>query len=337
MAHVLVLGHIHESGLDILRGRADIRVELLAAPSEPEILRLAPPADAIIVRTTKLSAAAIDAAPKLKIVSRHGVGYDNVDMTALDRRGIPLALVGNVNALPVAEHTLFMMLALAKEAVAYDRAMRDGNWVRRDNFSATELHGKTLLLLGFGRIGREVARRAQVFGVTVLAYDPYVRIEAMLAARVQPVAKLADALGVADFISVHLPLSTETKGIIGAKELAAMKRTAIVISTARGGLVDEVALAHALQTRQIRAAGLDVFVDEPPAPDSPLLRLDNLLLSPHIAGLTAECAMRMAQVSARNALAGLDGTLDPDLVVNRHVLLQARAAKGQSARTSVDR
>jgi D-3-phosphoglycerate dehydrogenase len=320
VSSILILGRIHEAGLDVLRARPGVSFEVLASPSEPDILAKAPAADAIIVRTTRLTAAAIDAAPKLKIVSRHGVGYDNVDMAALDRRGIPLALVGNVNALSVAEHTLSMMLTIAKDAIAYDRATRDGNWKLRDSFRATELSGKTLLLLGFGRIGREVAKRAQAFGMTVLAYDPYVRGAAMYAARVQPVPKLEEAIPRADFISIHLPMTPETKGVIGAPQLAAMKNTAVVISTARGGLVDEAALASALRSGQIRAAGLDVFVDEPPAADNPLLTLDNVLLSPHIAGLTEECAMRMAVVSARNALAGLDGNVDPELVVNKHVL-----------------
>jgi D-3-phosphoglycerate dehydrogenase / 2-oxoglutarate reductase len=320
---ILILGKIHEAGLDILRARPGVSFEIMAQPAEPDILALAPTADAIIVRTTRLTAAAIDSAPKLKIVSRHGVGYDNVDMAALDRRRIPLTLVGNVNALSVAEHTLFMMLTLAKRGIAYDRATRNGDWKLRDTFGATELAGKTLLLLGFGRIGREVARRAQPFGMTVLSYDPYVRDAAMFAARVQPVAKLAEAIPQADFISVHLPMTAETKGVIGAREFAAMKKTAVVISTARGGLVDESALAEALKSGQIRAAGLDVFVEEPPAPNDPLLKLDNLLLSPHIAGLTEECAMRMAEVSARNALAGLDGKVDPELVVNKHVLNHA--------------
>ncbi|MGE0117457.1 MAG: hydroxyacid dehydrogenase [Dongiaceae bacterium] len=320
MANILILGRIHEAGLDILRAQPGVSFDVVATPTEPEILARAPTADAIIVRTTKLTAAAIDAAPRLKIVSRHGVGYDNVDLAALDRRGIPLTLVGNVNALAVAEHALFMMLTIAKRGIAYDRATRDGNWKLRDSFGATELAGKTLLLLGFGRIGREVAKRAQAFGMTVLAYDPYVRDAAMYAARVQPVPKLEDALPQADFVSVHLPLTPETNGIIGARQFAAMKRTAIVISTARGGLVDEAALAEALRSGTIRAAGLDVFVDEPPSSDNPLLKLDNLLLSPHSAGLTAECAMRMGEVSARNALVGLNGTLDPELVVNKHVL-----------------
>lgn len=320
MAQVLVLGRIHEAGQAILRGRAGLTFEMLPAATEAEILERAAGADAILVRTTKLTASAIDRAARLKIVSRHGVGYDNVDLAALDRRGIPLTLVGNVNALSVAEHTLFMMLDLAKRGIEYDRATRTGNWKLRDTFAASELSGKTLLLLGFGRIGREVTKRAQPFGMTVMAFDPYVRDAAMLAARVIPVAKLDDALPVADYVSVHMPMAPETKGIIGARALGLMKPTAIVISTARGGLVDEAALVEALKARRIRAAGLDVFEEEPPPADHPFFALDNILLSPHMAGLTEECAMRMAVVSANNVLAGLDGRLDRDLVVNKQVL-----------------
>lgn len=320
MAHVLVLGRIHEAGQAILRRRAGLTFEMLPAATEAEILERTPNADAILVRTTKLTAAAIERAARLKIVSRHGVGYDNVDLAALDRRGIPLTLVGNVNALSVAEHTLFLMLDLAKRGLEYDRATRTGNWKLRDTFGATELSGKTLLLLGFGRIGREVAKRAQPFGMTVMAYDPYVRDAAMQAARVVPVAKLDEALPIADYVSVHMPMTPETRGIIGARALGLMKPSAIVISTARGGLVDEAALVEALKTRRIRAAGLDVFEEEPPPADHPFFALDNILLSPHMAGLTEECAMRMAMVSANNVLAGLDGRLDRELVVNKQVL-----------------
>ncbi len=320
MPHVLVVGRIHNAGLAVLRSRPGLTFHMMLSTTEPEIIAQAPDADAILVRTARLSAATLDAAPRLRIVSRHGVGYDNIDLAALDRRNIPLTLVGNVNALSVAEHALFMMLALAKRCVAYDRATRDGNWNIRDSFGATELAGKKLLLLGFGRVGREVTRRAQAFGMTVLAYDPFVRPEAMYAARVQPVIELRTALADADFVSVHLPLTPETKGIIDAEALAGMKKSAIVISTARGGIVDETALAAALKAGTIRGAGLDVYDTEPPPSGDPLLKLDNVLLSPHSAGLTEECAIRMAEVSARNVLAGLDKKLDPELVVNKQTL-----------------
>ena len=324
MPHVLVLGRIHAAGLALLEARPDVTVELLASASEPELIARVPAADAILVRTNRVSGAVIDAATKLKIVSRHGVGYDNVDLAALDRRGIPLTVVGDVNAVPVAEHALYLMLALAKQAIAHDRATRAGRWAIRDDFAATELAGKELLLLGFGRIGRAVAVRAQAFGMRVVAYDPYVPAATMAAAGCRAATTLDDSLTAADVVSVHLPLSAETRNIIDARALARMKRSAILVCTARGGLIDEVALAHAIRSRALRGAGLDVFAAEPPPADDPLFGLDEVLLSPHIAALTQECAIRMAEISARNVLAAFDGTLDPALVVNGAAVAAAK-------------
>jgi D-3-phosphoglycerate dehydrogenase len=324
MAHVLILGNIHAAGLAVLEAQPGLTVEPLATASESQLIARVPAADAILVRTNRLSGAAIDAAKRLKIVSRHGVGYDNVDLAALDRRGIPLTVVGDVNAVPVAEHALYLMLALAKQAIPYDRATRSGGWAIRDGFAATELAGKELLLLGFGRIGRAVAVRAQAFGMRVAAYDPYVPAAAIAAAGCRAAPALDAALAGADFVSVHLPLSAETRNVIDAPALARMKRSAILICTARGGLVDEAALARALDAKALRGAGLDVFADEPPAADNPLLGRVEVLLSPHTAALTQECAIRMAEISARNVLAGLDGTLDPTLVVNGAAVAAAK-------------
>ncbi len=328
MPHILILGRIHEAGLALLRARPDVTFEMLATPSEADILATVPAADAILVRTTRISAAAIDAAPRLRVVSRHGVGYDNIDLAALDRRGIPLALVGNVNAVPVAEHALFLMLTLAKQGLAHDRATRDGRWTLRDGFGAIELAEKNLLVLGFGRIGREVAARARGFDMNIVAYDPFVDAETVRTAGAWPASDLKEALASADVVTIHLPLTAETRNIIDAEALARMKPTALLVCTARGGLVDEAALAEALAGRRIAGAGLDVFEEEPPPPDHPLLRLDNVVLSPHSAALTKECAIRMAEISARNALAGIDGGLDPELVVNRRTLRQAPRAAG---------
>jgi D-3-phosphoglycerate dehydrogenase len=326
MPHVLVLGRIHMAGLALLEARPDITVDLLASASEPELIARVPAVDAILVRTNRVSGAVIDAAKSLKIVSRHGVGYDNVDLAALDRRGIPLTVVGDVNAVPVAEHALYLMLALAKQAIAHDRATRTGGWAIRDGFAATELAGKELLLLGFGRIGRAVAVRAQAFGMQVAAYDPYVPPAAIAAAGCRAAPALDAALAGADFVSVHLPLTAETRNIIDEAALARMKRSAILICTARGGLVDEAALARALGAKALRGAGLDVFADEPPAADNPLLGLPEVLLSPHTAALTEECAVRMAEISARNVLAAFDGALDPALVVNGPAVAAAKRA-----------
>lgn len=320
MSRVLVLGHVNEAGLAILRSRPGLVLDLLPAASDAELVARLGEVEAILVRTNPLPAVVLDAAPRLRVVSRHGVGYDNVDLAALDRRRIPLTVVGDVNAVPVAEQTLFLMLALARQGLAHDRATRGGNWGYRERFASTELAGKELLLLGFGRIGRGVAARAAAFGMKVAAFDPHVAAETMAAAGVRKVPTLHPALAEADYVSLHLPLSAETRNIIDATALAAMKPGARLVCTARGGLIDEPALAAALRSGRLAGAGLDVFAAEPPAPGDPLLALDNVVLSPHIGALTQECGIRMAEVSARNVLAGLDGTLDPALVVNRHVL-----------------
>lgn len=320
MPHILVAGAIHPEGMAVLEARPDITAEVIDQPTEADFMARLPEADALAIRTALLPPAAIAASPRLKVVARHGVGYDNIPVDTLTERGIPLALVGNVNALAVAEHALFLMLACLKRAVDHDKAVREGDWAVRNRFEGGELAGRTLLILGFGRIGREVAARAAVFGCRILAFDPMIDHEAISTAGAEPVEDWRAALAEADIVTLHLPKTPETTHMIGAETLAAMKPGAIVINTARGGLFDEGALARALTEGHIGGAGIDVFEDEPPAPDNPLLSAPRALLSPHSAGLTLECAIRMGVQTARNALAGIDGTLDHRLVVNPTVL-----------------
>ena len=272
-------------------------------------------ADAVVLRTQPMTAEVIAAAPKLKIVSRHGVGYDAVDVTALNARGIPLAIVGDVNSRAVAEHTLMLMLAVARKVAQHDAAIRRGDWNVRNRFDTVELDGKSLLLAGFGRIGRRVAELARAFGMTVTAYDPFVKPEMMAKHGVRPAADLVKALGEADYVSLHMPGSA-TGAVIFEEELKAMKPGAILINAARGGLVDETLLDRALRDGKLAGAGLDVLTSEPPAMDHPLLTNERVVLSPHSAGLTAECAARMAVASVQNVLDHFAGRLDPALVVN---------------------
>lgn len=320
MPHILLTGRIHQAGMALLESRADVTLESIDNPTEADFAARLPRADALIVRTAVVPPAALEGAGRLRVISRHGVGYDNVPVDALTRKGIPLTVVGNVNAVTVAEHTLFMILALAKQGLPYDRAVREGRWTVRDSFAAIELAGKTLLIVGFGRIGREVARRAAAFDMHMAAHDPYVDAGEMAAAGVSKVEDWRAALGEVDVLTLHVPRTPETVGAIGADELAAMRPNALLINAARGGLVDEVALAQALRDKRIAGAGIDTFDIEPIKPSHPLLYLDNVLLSPHTAGLTDECAARMAMAAAKNALDGIDGHLDPELVVNREVL-----------------
>lgn len=316
MPSVLITDGIQKSGLEILTERSDIVIDLCRDRlSEEELINRVVKVDAILVGTTLISQRIIDAARLLKVVSRRGVGYDNVDLPALRRRNIPLTIVGSANASTVAEHTLSLLLALARQTFAYDRATRAGNWRFRESLAAVDLNGKTLLLVGFGRVGRAVAVRASAFGIRTLVYDPFVPKSVVDELRVGLVENLLDGLATCDFLSIHVPLVPETAGLIGEKELKAMKSTAYVISTARGGIVDEDALAKALQMGSIRGAGLDVFKKEPLPSNHPFVGLQNVVLSPHAASLTRECAQRMDEVAARNCLDGIDGTLDPAVIV----------------------
>ena len=316
MPHVLVAGRIHDAGLALLRAADGVTFDVVDEVSVEAYAPLIGRADALVIRTQPLRADLIARANALKIVSRHGVGYDAVDVEALNRRGIPLAIVGDVNSRPVAEQTMMMMLAIAKRALRHDRATREGRWSERDNFGATELDGKILLLVGFGRIGRIVAKMAAAFGMIVLAHDSFLDDATILGAGARPAPDLDAALAIADYVSLHVPL-TGGEAVIGAAELSLMKPTAVVINTARGGLVDEAALAAALDRNQLAGAGLDVFAREPPTPDNPLLESAATIVSPHIAGVTAESAARMSAKSVRNVLDFFAGGLDLGLVVNR--------------------
>ncbi len=318
MPHVLVVGKIHEAGIDRL---AAANCTLRELPDHAaDLMDHVGDADAIIVRMTRIDAAAIAAAPGLRIVARHGVGYEAVDVAALTARGIPLALVGDVNSGAVAEHTLALMLGLSKRLCTYDRATRDGNFAIRDGFSARELSGKTVLVVGFGRIGRAVARLCRAFGMAVIAADPFVDAAAAEAEGCTHVADFREALGRADYVTVHVPKAPGAGYLIGAAEIAAMRPEAALLNLSRGGIVDEAALHAALVAGKLCGAALDVFEDEPPAPGNPLFTLDSVIVSPHCAAFTEECARRMALACADNVLAAFDGRLDPELVVNREVL-----------------
>ncbi len=321
MPKVLVIGAFHADGMKLLEARPDVAVAIIDGADEAELVEQIRDADAVTIRTSLLPASVIERAERLKIVSRHGVGYDNIDVAALTARRIPLAIAADANATAVAEHVLYFMLALAKRGLAYDRATREGQWSVRNSLDAVDLLGRRVLVMGFGRIGREVARRCAAFGMAVSIYDPYV--QANIIERSGDYRSIPDfeaVLPATDILTVHMPLGPDSKSLIGFSELAALPAHAFVINAARGGIIDEPALYDALTTGKIAGAALDVFDQEPPPEDHPLFSLDNVILTPHSAGLSKEAAIRMAISTARNALAALDGNLDPTMVVNRDVL-----------------
>lgn len=320
MPHVLVAGKIHDAGLAILRNAPGFTVQLVAEVSVESYAPYLAEADALLIRTQPLSEKEIQTARRLRIVSRHGVGYDSVDVAALTERQIPLTIIGDVNSLSVAEHTFSLLLALAKRLCYFDRSIREGEWNRRNGFSAMEMAGRTLFILGFGRIGREVARLAKSFRMRVTAYDPYLPDEVFTQLGVERMGDISTGLKTADAVTVHLPLSDE-KPLIGRQQLATMKPGALLINTARGGIVDEEALAEALQSGHLGGAGLDVLKQEPANLGSTLLaQTERLILTPHSAGLTAEAAMRMSVSAASNILDFFNGQLESGLVVNQQAL-----------------
>ena len=317
---ILVVGHIHQDGINLLRARSDVTIETTEAHKESDLVKLVPDTDAILVRSALITSAIIEAAPLLKVVSRHGVGFNSVDVQALTARRIPLTIAVGGNAVSVAEHTLYLILALAKQGQCYDTAARQGDFSFRNAPIAREIEISELLVIGFGRIGSQVARRALAFGMVVHVYDPYVPDSVVQDQGAQIVRNLHEALPQMDVVSVHCPLNEETNNLISDHELRLMKPNALLINTARGGIVDETALHSALLQGEIAGAGIDVFVTEPTSPSLNLLELANVVVSPHCAGVTVESSARTARIAAQNALDGLDSTLDEVFVVNREIL-----------------
>ncbi|MEW5916243.1 MAG: hydroxyacid dehydrogenase [Gemmatimonadota bacterium] len=265
--------------------------------------------DAVLVRSaTKITRDSLSRAERLKVIGRAGVGVDTIDVDAATERGIPVLTAPAGNTVSAAELTMALLLALARRVPAADRSMRNGEWDRK-SFTGVELFGKTLGLIGAGRIGGEVAVRARAFGMKVLVSDPFLTPERVDALGVETAA-VDDILTRADVLSVHVPLTAETEGLIGEKELAKLKPTAFVLNVARGGVIDETALLNALQNRKIAGAALDVYSQEPLPADHPFRALPNVVLTPHLGASTAEAQVNVAIEIAEAVRAAL---LDNDL------------------------
>jgi D-3-phosphoglycerate dehydrogenase / 2-oxoglutarate reductase len=262
----------------------------------------------------------MDASPAMQVVARIGVGYDAVEVPALTARGVPLMTAGVANSTSVAEQAFHLMIALAKKNAAMDRLVRGGRWGDRHGGLPMELSGKTVLIVGFGRIGTRSARRCIGFDMTVLVYDPYVDAGTVMGAGCEPVSDLDAALPRADFVSIHCPKNPETVGLFNAARLGRMKKGAFIVNTARGGIIDEPALHAALTSGQLAGAGLDVFEEEPTPVNNHLLMLDTVIASPHMAGVTVEAVAAMAVATAQNILSVLDGEPNRDNVINKEVL-----------------
>ena len=308
------------AGWDVVKARVDIE----AIPFEFNLPTTAfhallRDAHGVALGLTPFAEAELLAAPNLRVVARHGVGYDTVDVAALTRHNIPLMVTGTANSPSVAEQALFFMFALAKRGAALHAMVREGRWADRLKELPVDLFGKTVLVVGFGRIGTRISKACLALGMSALVYDPYVAVAAVTAAGCVPVGELDAALAHADFVTIHCPKNSETIGMFNATRFARMKSSAYLVNTARGGIVDEAALHSALTRGTIAGAGLDVFDREPPLVQNPLPGLPNVITAPHMAGVTVESFDRMAVATAQNLVDVLDGKPNLDHVVNREV------------------
>ncbi|MCD5973090.1 hydroxyacid dehydrogenase [Pseudomonas quasicaspiana] len=294
------------AGLDTLTQRG-CRVLFVRAGQEVadiERLMASEPIDAVISRTFELSEQAIAACPTLKVISKHGVGVSNIHVAAASARGIPVYVTPGANAQSVCEMTLGLMFAAARKVSWMDSEIRAGRWSRAQD--GLELSGRTLGLVGFGQVARKVATVCQALGMPVRVYDPFLKDDSDLQGAVA-VDSLAALLSESHVLSLHVPLTAQTRNLIGAAELAMLPVGAVLINTARGEVVDETALVDALRSGQLYAAGLDTMAIEPLPSNSPLLHLDNVVLTPHVGGSTPAALAAMARDAATNVLGFLDG------------------------------
>ena len=313
-----------KGGRALLMARDDIELvefpNLISAADFEALLRRHAPVHGVALGATRFGETELEASGDMKVVTRIGVGYDAVDVPALSRRKIPLMVVGTANSPSVAEQALFMMLMLAKRANELHALVRDGQWSTRLGKLPCDLYGKTVLIIGFGRIGTRTARRCVAMEMNVAIYDPYKPADEIRMAGCEPVADLDAALPRADFVSIHCPKTSETVGMFNAARLRRMKPSAYLVNTARGGIIDEAALYDALSSGRLAGAGLDVFAQEPPPVPNPLFELPNVIVAPHVAGVTVEAVDRMSEQTALNILSALDGEPIRQNVINQDVL-----------------
>ena len=311
MKKILVIQPIHEEGINLLKDNSDFEYEVVDNVDTEFLKSKIKDCDGISIRTAKLSGDVIEAANNLKIISRHGVGYDNIDLEVSKKKDITLAITATANAVAVAEHVMFMILNISKRGSMYDDTVKSGKFNERNKLPKTvELWNKNILIAGFGRIGQALIKRCLGFEMNVFVFDPFVSKEFIEKRGGTKVDNLSETSKDMDAMSLHIPLNDETKNIINYELLKSMKKNCIIINAARGGIVNEVDLDRALNENLIFGAGLDVFETEPPAENNPLLKNKKVFLSPHTAAFTEECMTRMGKETIQNIFDFFDGSLE---------------------------
>lgn len=317
MRKVLLTKKLSDKDLKLFEGIPELELVTIPDGEQAQFGLHMKDAEAVLLSTAyQMGADVIGGAEKLKVISRTGVGVDNVDVKAATAKGVLVLNTPEANSISVAEHTVALIIAISKQLLMYDSELRAGNFkIRRTNRSA-DIDGKTLGLIGCGRIGRFTADKCRAaFNMQVIGYDPYIKE----LPDITLYEDIGEVFGRADYISLHIPLTDETRGMVGEKLLSRMKPTAYIVNTARGGIIDEAALAEALRENRIAGAALDVLELEPPKDDNPLLPLKNVILTPHSAALTKECSARVAHEAALGIRDYLKGNT-PRFVFNRELI-----------------
>jgi len=316
MYKIGIIQNIHEEGLKILDNNKNFEYEIIDDVTEENLLKKIHLYDGVTLRVSKLSNNLLSKAVKLKVISRHGVGYDNVDTKYLKQNNIMLLITATANAIAVAEHVFYLMLTISKNFLNLDKEVRLGNFKKNMNtFPTFELYNKEILIAGFGRIGKNLIKRCNGFDMKVKVFDPFVDEKTIKDMGGKKVENFNDALVSADFLSIHMPLNEKTRNIINLEQMKKMKKTSVIINTARGGIVNETDLNQALNDGIILAAGLDVYNNEPIELNNPLLKNDRVLLSPHTAALTNECKIRMGKETAFNIINFFENKIDKNMII----------------------
>ena len=316
MKKILVIQPIHEAGIKLLESNPNYEFEVVENVDAEFLKSKIKDCDGASIRTAKLTSDVIEAANNLKIISRHGVGYDNIDLEASKKNNLTLAITATANAVAVAEHVMFMLLNISKRKNMYDDTVKSGKFSDRNKLPKTvELWSKNILIAGFGRIGQALIKRCLGFEMNVFVYDPFVSKDVIEKLGGIKIENMEDACKNMDAISLHIPLNDKTKNIINYDLLKTMKNNCIIINAARGGIVNEVDLDKALNEDLIFGAGLDVFEIEPPEASNPLLKNDKVFLSPHTASFTEECMTRMGKETVQNIIDFFDEKLEKSKII----------------------
>ena len=316
MKNILIIQTIDKSGIEILENRPDYNFEIIDGTDLEQIKEKIVKCDGISIRTAKLPADVIRSAKNLKIISRHGVGYDNIDLEAAKEKNVTISITATANAVAVAEHVMFMLLNISKRKDMYDKTVKSGRFNDRNKLPKTiELWNKNILIMGFGRIGKSLIKRCIGFEMNVYVYDPFVSKEEIESLGGKKIEDLKEGVKKMDALTLHIPLNEKTKNIINYDVLKNMKKNCIIINASRGGIINENDLNKSLNENKIFGAGLDVFDTEPPDNDNPLLKNDKTFLSPHTAAFTEECMVRMGKETIQNIIDFFDKKLEKSKIV----------------------